>query len=92
MRRIVRVDQLRKTQGASHASRPAADNDNIGGHLRPFNAFNRFAENEHKAVSSFEFRVSGFRFRVTADAALLVSIASIKPFSNIPASFRVSGF
>ncbi len=42
---VVRVDELRKAQGAGHAGRPAADNNNVGGHLRTFDAFDRFAEN-----------------------------------------------
>src|SRR5690242_14652929 len=51
MRGIVRVDQLRKPQGTGHPSRPAADNDHIGRHLRPLNTFNRFAEDEHLVPS-----------------------------------------
>jgi hypothetical protein len=45
MRGVMRVDELREAQRAGHPSWPAADNDDIGGHLRTFNAFNRFAEN-----------------------------------------------
>ena len=45
--RIVRVDQLRKPQRASHPRRPAADDDHISRHLRTFNTFNRFSENDH---------------------------------------------
>src|SRR5438132_7169573 len=44
---VMSVDQLRKPQGTSHPSRPAADNDHIRRHLRPLNTFNRFAENQH---------------------------------------------
>ena len=38
--------ERRKRTG--HAGRPAADDDYIGRHLRAFDAFKRFAENEHK--------------------------------------------
>ena len=44
---VVLVDQLRKPQRTSHPRRPAADDDHIGRHLRTFNAFERFAEDQH---------------------------------------------
>src|SRR5580692_1360304 len=44
---VVRIDQLREPQGTSHPSRPAADDNYISRHLRPLNAFNWFAEDEH---------------------------------------------
>jgi hypothetical protein len=45
--RIVRVDELGEAQGASHAGRTSADNDNVSGHLWAINAGERFAENQH---------------------------------------------
>ena len=42
---VVLIDELREPQGASHASRAAADDDHVGGHLRAFDVFERFAEN-----------------------------------------------
>src|SRR5579864_5332020 len=45
VRGIVRVDELRQAQRTSHAGWAAADNYDVGGHLRTFNAFDGFAEN-----------------------------------------------
>ena len=50
MRGVVRVDQLRQAQRAGHARRSAADDDHIGRHLRAFDAFDRFAEDQHSKV------------------------------------------
>ena len=58
MRGVVRVDQLRQPQRAGHARRPAADDDHIGRHLRAFNAFDRFAEDQHKNKSAADLRGS----------------------------------
>ena len=55
MRRVVRVDELRKAQCAGHTSGTAADDDDIGGHLRTFNTFDRFAEKEHKKKSATDY-------------------------------------
>src|SRR5277367_6048308 len=46
--RIVGVDKLRQAQSTGHASRPAADDDNVGGHLRTLYTLDRFAENQHR--------------------------------------------
>ena len=62
MRSVVSVDQLRQPQRTSHAGRAAANDDHVSRHLRPFDAFNRFAKDQHK-----QFRVSGFQFRVTPE-------------------------
>src|SRR5579864_5506132 len=48
MRGIMRIDQLRQTKSASHARRPAADDDNVSGHLRALDAFNWFSKDDHK--------------------------------------------
>ena len=45
MARVVLIDQLRKPQGAGHASRAAANDDHIGRHLRTFDVRQRLAEN-----------------------------------------------
>jgi hypothetical protein len=50
MRGIVRANQLRQSQRTRHTRRTAADDDHISRHLRPFNAFDRFAENQHKNI------------------------------------------
>jgi hypothetical protein len=42
---IVLIDQLREPQRARHAGRPAAHDDNIGGHLRAFDVGKGFSEN-----------------------------------------------
>ena len=42
---VVLIDELREPQRTSHACRPAADDDDIGGHLGAFNASEGFAEN-----------------------------------------------
>jgi hypothetical protein len=47
VRSIVPIDELREPQSASHPGRPPANNDNIGGHLRTFNVFERLAEDQH---------------------------------------------
>ena len=52
MRGVVRVDELRQPKRASHPSRPAANDHDIGRHLRPLDAFNRFAKNQHKKTSA----------------------------------------
>ena len=44
----MRVDELRKAQGAGHAGRPAADDDDVSGHLRALDAVDRFAEHQHR--------------------------------------------
>ena len=65
MRRVVLIDQLRQAQGARHASRAAADDDDIGRHLRAFDAFNGFAENQHtKPCHGFS--------RINTDKPLLI--------------------
>ncbi len=46
MRGVVLINQLRQAQRASHARRPAADDDYVGGHLRAFDAFDGFAEDQ----------------------------------------------
>ena len=46
---VVLVDELRQPQSASHARGAAADDDDVGLHLRAIDAFERFAENEHLA-------------------------------------------
>jgi hypothetical protein len=51
MRRIVRVDQLRQPQRTSHAGRAAANDDHISRHLRPLDAFDWFAEDQHWILS-----------------------------------------
>src|SRR5579872_5131158 len=43
--RVMSINQLREAQGASHTGRTTADDDNIGRHLRAFDAFYRLAEN-----------------------------------------------
>ena len=48
---IVLIDKLREAQRTSHARRPAADDDDIGRHLRAFDAGKGFAENQHLALS-----------------------------------------
>ena len=53
---VVLVDELRETQSTGHAGGPAADDDNVGGHLGAVDAFERFAKDKH----SFEFQVSSF--------------------------------
>src|ERR1700722_11294856 len=55
---IVRVNQLRQAQGTRHTGRPAADNNHIRGHLRPLNAFDWFAENQHKKTSATDLHGS----------------------------------
>ncbi len=47
MRGVVLIDQLRQAQRARHAGRTAADDDDVGRHLRAFDAFDGFAENQH---------------------------------------------
>src|SRR5580692_6712290 len=42
------VDELRQSQSAGHPRRPAADDDNVGGHLRTFDILDRFTKNQHK--------------------------------------------
>jgi len=46
---VVLVNELRETNGASHARGAAADDDDIGGHLGAIDAFKRFAENQHSS-------------------------------------------
>jgi hypothetical protein len=48
MFRVVLVDQLREPQGTSHPGGPTADDDHIGRHLRPFDAFESFSKYQHK--------------------------------------------
>ena len=43
--RVVMIDELREPQSTRHASWPAADDDDIGGHLGTFDVGERFAEN-----------------------------------------------
>ncbi len=45
------VNKLRQTQSTGHPRRPAADDDNIGRHLRTFDTFDRFTENQHLALN-----------------------------------------
>ena len=60
-------------------SRPAADDDYIGRHLRAFNAFDRFAEENH--VARFQsFKVSEQRFQ----RWLMPSRFSLKPCNVKP--------
>jgi hypothetical protein len=47
VRTIVPIDELRKPKSASHPGWPAANDDNIGGHLRTLNVFERLAEDQH---------------------------------------------
>ncbi len=52
VRSVVCVDQLRQAQRARHTGRPAADDHYIGRHLRAFDAFDRFAEDQaHKNLA-----------------------------------------
>ncbi|MGC2560037.1 MAG: hypothetical protein WA389_14500, partial [Terriglobales bacterium] len=51
---IVNVDELRKAQSASHASRAAADNDNVSGHFGVLDVRERFAEDQHLALSLWQ--------------------------------------
>src|SRR5438270_946038 len=44
---IVRVDQLRQPQRASHSRRPAPDDHHISRHLRTLHTFDRFSEDDH---------------------------------------------
>ena len=44
---VVSIDQLRQAQCAGHTSGAAADDDHVGRHLRAFDAFDRFAEDQH---------------------------------------------
>ena len=64
---VVCVDQLRQTQRTGHARRPAADDHNIGRHLRTFNTFERSAEKKHVfKVSRFQgFGVLDFKVLFT---------------------------
>ena len=55
MRRVVRVDKLCQAQRAGHPGGTAADDDDIGGHLRTFNTFDRFAEKEHMKKSATDY-------------------------------------
>ena len=48
---VVLVDELREAQGASHAGRTAADDDDVGLHLGAVDAFEGFAENQHFAAA-----------------------------------------
>src|SRR5580704_14354880 len=48
---IVLVDELRETQGTSHARWPATDDNHVGFHLRAVDVFERSTENQHLAVS-----------------------------------------
>ncbi len=41
------VDELRQPQRTRHARRTSADDNDIGLHLRSFNAFDRFAKVNH---------------------------------------------
>jgi hypothetical protein len=41
------VDELGETQGTSHASRSAANNDDIGFHRGVFDAGDWFSKNDH---------------------------------------------
>ncbi len=45
---VVLVDQLREPQSTRHARGAAADDNHVGRHLRAVNAFERFAEDQHK--------------------------------------------
>src|SRR5580692_6518929 len=78
MRDVVRVNQLRQAQCAGHAGRPSADDDHVSRHLRPLDAFNRFAEDHHYRLarlaispspSSALSAVTRVRFRTFAVAA-----------------------
>src|SRR5215469_4258958 len=44
---VVLVDELCKMQRTGHPGGPAAHNNDIGGHLRAFDIFGRFTEDEH---------------------------------------------
>ena len=44
---VVSINQLRQPQRACQTRRPAADNDDIGLHLRAGNAFEGFSEDDH---------------------------------------------
>ena len=59
MLRIVLINELRKAQRARHACGPAANDDHVGGHLRAFDAFERFAKNEHLHCNRQSFLAAG---------------------------------
>ena len=42
---VVLIDELREPQSTGHARRTAADDDNVGRHLRTFDVRERLAEN-----------------------------------------------
>ena len=46
---VVLVDELRKPQRAGQPGGPAADDDHVGLHLRAFDSFDGFAEDDHGA-------------------------------------------
>ena len=49
---VVLVDKLRQAQRACHARGAAADNHNVGRHLRALDTLDRFAEDEaHKNLA-----------------------------------------
>ena len=58
LRRVVLINQLRQAQRTGHTSGTTPDDDHIGGHLRPLNAFDRFAEDQHKKTSATDSRGS----------------------------------
>src|SRR5579885_3196703 len=49
---VMLVYQLSQAQRAGHPCRASADDDNVGFHLRAFDSFERFAEDNHKRVTS----------------------------------------
>src|SRR5690348_7438168 len=62
---IVLIDKLRQAQSTCHPCRTTTNNNNVGGHLWTFYAFDRFSEDQHR----FQFQVSGFKFQVSVDVS-----------------------
>src|ERR1700685_4516867 len=78
--RIVLIDKLRQAQCASHASRPAADDDNGGRHLGTFDGLGRFAKNDAQRLIAEIYRMNGST-RPTFTASLRSAVMNSQSIS-----------